>query len=153
MVTFKLNGVKHQVNDDLDMPLLWYIREDAGLKGTKFGCGIAQCGACSVHLNGQVVRSCGISISTLDGLEITTIEGLSDKGEHPVQQAWKEIDVPQCGYCQAGQIMSAAALIEKNPTPSDKDIDQNMTNLCRCMTYTRIRKAVHKAAKLAKNVG
>ena len=153
MVTFKLNGVKHQIKDDLDMPLLWYIREDAGLKGTKFGCGIAQCGACSVHLNGKVVRSCSIPLSTLDGLEITTIEGLSENGEHPVQQAWKEIDVPQCGYCQAGQIMSAAALLEKNPQPSDKDIDQNMTNLCRCMTYTRIRKAVHKAAKLAKNVG
>lgn len=153
MITFKLNGKKHQVKNDLDMPLLWYIREDAGLKGTKFGCGIAQCGACSVHLNGQAVRSCSIPLSAIDGQEITTIEGLSNDGTHPVQQAWKEIDVPQCGYCQSGQIMTAASFLEKNPNPTDKEIDQNMTNLCRCMTYMRIRKAVHKASKLAKNVG
>lgn len=157
MISFTLNGKTHQVNEDLDMPLLWYIRENAGLKGTKFGCGIAQCGACSVHMNGQVVRSCSLPLSSLNGQDITTIEGLSDDGSHPVQQAWKEIDVPQCGYCQSGQIMSAAALLSDNNSPSDEEIDQNMTNLCRCMTYVRIRKAVHKAAslsqKLAKNVG
>lgn len=153
MVSFTINGHKHQLNDDLDMPLLWFIRENAGLKGTKFGCGIAQCGACSVHLNGQVVRSCSLPLSALDGQTITTIEGLSENGEHPVQQAWKEIDVPQCGYCQSGQIMAAASLLKNNPSPTDEDIDQGMTNICRCMTYVRIRKAVHVAAKLAKNVG
>ena len=153
MIKFTLNGVEQQVKDDLDMPLLWFIRENAGLKGTKFACGIAQCGACSVHINGQVSRSCSIPLSALDGLVITTIEGLSENGDHPVQTAWKEIDVPQCGYCQSGQIMAAASLLENNPNPSDEDIDQNMTNICRCMTYVRIRKAVHTAAKLAKNVG
>ncbi len=153
MVSFTLNGTKHQVSQELDKPLLWFIRENAGLKGTKFGCGIAQCGACSVHINGQVSRSCSIPLSAIDGLNITTIEGLSANGEHPVQQAWKEIDVPQCGYCQSGQIMAAASLLERTPTPSDTDIDEQMTNICRCMTYVRIRKAVHKAAKLAKNVG
>lgn len=153
MVKFKLNGTEHQVKQDLDMPLLWFIRENAGLKGTKFGCGIAQCGACSVHINGQVSRSCSIPLSAIDGLDITTIEGLSETGEHPVQQAWKEIDVPQCGYCQSGQIMAAASLLKNNPNPSDDDIDQSMTNICRCMTYVRIRKAVHTAAKLGKNVG
>lgn len=153
MVNFTLNGVKHQITKDLDKPLLWFIREDVGLKGTKFGCGIAQCGACSVHINGRVSRSCSIPISAIDGMTITTIEGLSKNGEHPVQQAWKEIDVPQCGYCQSGQMMAAAALLENTPLPSDEDIDQQMTNICRCMTYVRIRKAVHSAAKLAKNVG
>jgi len=153
MIKFTLNGVEQKVKDDLDMPLLWFIRENAGLKGTKFACGIAQCGACSVHINGQVSRSCSIPLSALDGLVITTIEGLSENGDHPVQTAWKEIDVPQCGYCQSGQIMAAASLLENNPNPSDEDIDQNMTNICRCMTYVRIRKAVHTAAKLAKNVG
>ena len=153
MIKFTLNGVEQQVKDDLDMPLLWFIRENAGLKGTKFACGIAQCGACSVHINGQVSRSCSIPLSALDGLVITTIEGLSENGDHPVQTAWKAIDVPQCGYCQSGQIMAAASLLENNPNPSDEDIDQNMTNICRCMTYVRIRKAVHTAAKLAKNVG
>ena len=156
MITFTLNGEAHTVTKDLDMPLLWYIRENAGLKGTKFGCGIAQCGACSVHLNGKVVRSCSLPLASLDGQQVTTIEGLSETGDHPVQQAWKEIDVPQCGYCQSGQIMSAASLLSQNPNPSDDDIDQQMTNLCRCMTYVRIRKAVHQAAKLthlAKNVG
>ena len=153
MIEFTLNGKKHQVNDDLDMPLLWFIRENAGLKGTKFGCGIGQCGACSVHINGQVSRSCSLPLSDLAGMEITTIEGLSENGEHPVQQAWKEIDVPQCGYCQSGQIMAAASLLQHTPNPSDSDIDNNMNNICRCMTYVRIRKAVHIAAKLGKNVG
>ena len=152
MIKFTLNGKTHQVEDDLDMPLLWYIRENAGLKGTKFGCGIAQCGACSVHINGQVSRSCSIPLEAINGLEITTIEGLSDNGEHPVQVAWKEIDVPQCGYCQSGQIMAASSLLANTPEPTDEDIDQQMTNLCRCMTYVRIRKAVHTAAKLAKNI-
>jgi isoquinoline 1-oxidoreductase alpha subunit len=153
MIKFTLNGKQQKIAQDLDMPLLWFIRENAGLKGTKFGCGIGQCGACSVHINGQVSRSCSIPLSALDGLSITTIEGLSGDGEHPVQQAWKAIDVPQCGYCQSGQMMAAASLLADNPAPTDEDIDQNMTNICRCMTYVRIRKAVHKAAKLGKNVG
>jgi isoquinoline 1-oxidoreductase alpha subunit len=153
MIEFTLNGKKHQVAQDLDMPLLWFIRENAGLKGTKFGCGIAQCGACSVHINGHVSRSCSIPLSAIGGTEIKTIEGLSEDGTHPVQQAWKAIDVPQCGYCQSGQIMAAASLLQDNPSPSDDEIDQNMTNICRCMTYVRIRKAVHQAAKLGKNVG
>ena len=152
MVTFTINGEKHQLEKDLDMPLLWFIRENAGLKGTKYGCGIAQCGACSVHINGVVARSCSLPLSALDGQSVTTIEGLSESGEHPVQKAWKEIDVPQCGYCQSGQIMSAASLLSSNSNPTDADIDQSMTNICRCMTYVRIRKAVKTAAKLAKNV-
>ena len=153
MIKFTLNGKEQKINQDLDMPLLWFIRENVGLKGTKFGCGIGQCGACSVHINGQVSRSCSIPISAIDGMSITTIEGLSGDGNHPVQQAWKAIDVPQCGYCQSGQMMAAASWLADNPAPSDKEIDQNMTNICRCMTYVRIRKAVHKAAKLGKNVG
>ena len=152
MVTFTINGEKHQLEKDLDMPLLWFIRENAGLKGTKYGCGIAQCGACSVHINGVVARSCSLPLSALDGQSVTTIEGLSESGEHPVQKAWKEIDVPQCGYCQSGQIMSAASLLSSNSNPTDADIDQSMTNICRCMTYVRIRKAVKTAAKLAKKV-
>lgn len=149
MVKFKINDKQVIQESDLDMPLLWYIRESQGLKGTKFGCGIGMCGACSVHLNGKVVRSCVLPIGSLDNAEITTIEGLSDSGDHPVQEAWKSIDVPQCGYCQSGQIMAASSLLRENPQPSDAEIDKAMTNLCRCGTYVRIRSAIHLASKLA----
>jgi len=129
------------------MSLLWVLRDLLDLKGTKFGCGISQCGACTVHLNGVPIRSCRRAISTVAGADVTTIEGLSSDGSHPVQVAWRELDVPQCGYCQAGQMMSAAALIKKNPKPSDADIDAAMSgNICRCATYLRIRQAIHSAA-------
>jgi len=135
-----------------DMPLLWVLRDVLDLKGTKYGCGIAQCGACTVHLGGRAVRSCQTLVSRATDAPITTIEGLSTDGSHPVQQAWIDIDVPQCGYCQAGQMMSAAALLAKTAKPSDKDIDSAMNgNLCRCGTYLRIRAAIHKAAQLASN--
>ena len=147
MAKLNINGKVHDVKAEDDTPLLWAIREQVGLTGTKYGCGVAQCGACSVHINGEVRRSCSIPISTLKpGDKIVTIEGLSVKSTHPVQQAWAEVDVPQCGYCQSGQIMAAAALLKKNPNPSDKDIDEAMTNICRCGTYQRIREAVHVAA-------
>lgn len=149
-IKFSINGKQVSVGDDKsDMPLLWYLREDAGLKGTKFGCGIGQCGACTVHLNGNATRSCSMPLAAVNGARITTIEGLATDMDtlHPVQAAWKEIDVPQCGYCQSGQIMAAAALLQKNPKPSDEDIDNGMTNICRCASYTRIRDAVKAAAK------
>ncbi len=149
-IKFSINGKQVEVDDNKsDMPLLWYLREDAGLKGTKFGCGIGQCGACTVHLNGSATRSCSIPLSAVNGAQVTTIEGLAANADklHPVQVAWKEIDVPQCGYCQAGQIMAAAALLQKNPNPSDEDIDNGITNICRCASYTRIREAVKSAAK------
>jgi isoquinoline 1-oxidoreductase alpha subunit len=130
---------------------LWAIREQVGLTGTKYGCGVAQCGACSVHINGEVRRSCSIPVSNVKASDkIVTIEGLSRNASHPVQKAWLEVDVPQCGYCQSGQLMAAAALLKKNPNPSDKDIDEAMTNICRCGTYQRIRAAVHVAAGMAK---
>ena len=151
-VTFRINEKQHTLDEDLDMPLLWFIRDYEGLTGTKFGCGIGQCGACTVHLNGQAVSSCLVTLAQLNGAEITTIEGLSENGEHPVQRAWKEIDVPQCGYCQSGQIMATAALLKNTPNPSDSDIDKKITNICRCGTYTRVRKAIHLSAKLAKAV-
>jgi len=145
-----VNGRSTTVDLPADMPLLWVIRDVLNLKGTKYGCGIGQCGACTVHLAGKPVRSCQTPVSAAANVPITTLEGLSADGSHPVQQAWLEIDVPQCGYCQAGQIMSAAALIAKNPTPTDKDIDNAMTgNICRCGTYLRIRQAIHKAAAIA----
>jgi isoquinoline 1-oxidoreductase alpha subunit len=132
------------------MPLLWVLRDVLDLKGTKYGCGISQCGACTVHLKGQPVRSCTVPVSKVVGMEVTTIEGLSSDGSHPCQQAWDQVDVPQCGYCQAGQIMSASALLASNPRPSDADIDSAMAgNICRCATYLRIREAIHKAAALA----
>ena len=141
-----INNNKHEVNVDADTPLLWVLRDELDLKGTKFGCGKAQCGACTVHLNGTAVRSCSIPVSSIKG-KITTIEGLSKDGSHPVQQAWMEIDVPQCGYCQVGQIMSASALLAKKPNPTDADIDSAMSgHICRCGTYTRIRIAVKLAA-------
>ena len=147
MPTLNINGKTHEVNAEPDTPLLWVIREQVGLTGTKFGCGIAQCGACSIHLNGAVTRSCVLPLAAVGPNDkITTIEGLSSNGSHPVQKAWKEIDVPQCGYCQSGQIMAASALLANNPRPTDAQIDAAMTNICRCGTYQRIRAAIHSAA-------
>lgn len=145
--TFTLNGRRQSVEADPSTPLLWVIRDTLGLTGTKFGCGMALCGACTVHLDGDAVRSCQLLLSQAEGRSVTTIEGLSDDRSHPLQQAWIAEDVPQCGYCQSGQIMNAAALLERNPAPSDVDIDEAMQgNLCRCGTYARIRKAIHRAA-------
>jgi isoquinoline 1-oxidoreductase alpha subunit len=147
MATLNINGKSYDVQAEADTPLLWVIREQAGLTGTKFGCGIAQCGACSVHINGDLVRSCAMPLSAVKaGDRITTIEGLAPNASHPVQQAWKKIDVPQCGYCQSGQIMAAVSLLAKNPRPTNADIDAAMTNICRCGTYMRIRAAIHTAA-------
>jgi aerobic-type carbon monoxide dehydrogenase small subunit (CoxS/CutS family) len=146
MITLTINGNEHQVNVTPDTPLLWVLRDTLGMTGTKFGCGMAQCGACTVHLDGEVVRSCIFPIAAAVGKKITTIEGLSTDRSHPLQQAWIKEDVPQCGYCQSGMIMSAAALLEKNPHPSDTEIDQAMTNICRCGTYSRVRKAIQQAA-------
>ena len=150
MISLNINGVQREVEADADMPLLWALRDILQLTGTKYGCGIAQCGACTVHLDGQPIRSCSIPVSAAVGSRITTIEGLA-KGEelHPVQKAWIELDVVQCGYCQSGQIMSAVALLETNTNPSDADIDAAMNgNICRCGTYPRIRAAVKRAAEL-----
>jgi isoquinoline 1-oxidoreductase alpha subunit len=147
MIPIIVNGKKHQVEADADIPLLWVLRENLGLTGTKFGCGISQCGACTVHLDGQPVRSCVTQIGAVKGKRITTIEGLSPDGSHALQQAWIAEEVPQCGYCQSGQIMSAAALLKTKPKPSDADIDTAMSgNICRCGTYQRIRRAIHRAA-------
>jgi isoquinoline 1-oxidoreductase subunit alpha len=149
-----VNGQTHDVDAPADMPLLWVLRDLVGLTGTKFGCGMAQCGACTVHLEGQPIRSCVTPASAVAGKAITTIEGLSNDGTHPVQLAWQEVDVVQCGYCQSGQVMAAAALIKDKPDPTDADIDNAMSgNLCRCGTYQRIRTAVHRAAALAKENG
>jgi len=146
----KVNGKSASVDVPGDMPLLWVIRDVLNLSGTKYGCGIGQCGACTVLLGGRAVRSCTTPVSAAANAEIVTIEGLSADGSHPLQVAWQEVDVPQCGYCQAGQIMSAAALLAKNPKPTDKDIDSAMNgNICRCGTYLRIREAIHKAASTA----
>ena len=148
MFTLRVNGKQHKVDVSPDTPLLWVLRDTLGLTGTKFGCGMAQCGACTVHLDGVAVRSCVTPVSTLAGKSITTIEALSPTGGHALQQAWIAEQVPQCGYCQSGQIMSAAALLAKNPDPSDADIDAAMSgNICRCGTYNRIRRAIHRAAK------
>ncbi len=144
-----INGSEQQVDVDPTTPLLWVLRDHLDLVGTKFGCGIAQCGACTVHLNGVATRSCVLPISAIGNQPVITIEGLSENGDHPVQQAWIEIDVPQCGYCQAGQIMSAAALLKANPSPSDEEIEGAMSgNICRCGTYVRIKQAVKKASTL-----
>jgi isoquinoline 1-oxidoreductase subunit alpha len=146
-VTFILNGQSKTVDVSPDMPLLWVLRDVLNMTGTKFGCGMALCGACTVHINGEPTRSCITQISTVSGKKVTTIEGLSTDGSHPVQKAWIEEDVPQCGYCQSGQIMSAVALLAKKPKPTDADIDDAMSgNICRCGTYQRIRKAIHRAA-------
>jgi isoquinoline 1-oxidoreductase alpha subunit len=147
MVRLNVNGKVRHVKVEDDTPLLWVLREHVGLTGTKYGCGIAQCGACSVHINGEVMRSCQVPVGTLKRTDrIVTIEGLSQNSSHPVQKAWADVDVPQCGYCQSGQIMAAAALLKKKPHPTDKDIDEAMTNICRCGTYQRIREAIHLAA-------
>lgn len=146
--TLNINSKTVTVNVESDTPLLWVLRDELDLKGTKFGCGISQCGACTVHLNGTAVRSCGLPVSAASKGKIITIEGLSHDGTHPLQQAWMELDVPQCGYCQVGQIMSAAALLNKKPNPTDEDIDTAMSgNICRCGTYPRIRKAIKVAAQ------
>lgn len=150
MITLTINGTQHTIDLEPDTPLLWALRDAVGLTGTKFGCGIAQCGACTVHINGRAMRSCSVPIGTLTGASITTIEGLSSDGKHPVQQAWLAEDVPQCGYCQAGQIMATAAFLEQNPNPTDAEIDANITNICRCGTYERLRRAIHRAADLLK---
>lgn len=151
--TLSVNGKQLQVDVAADTPLLWVLRDHLNLVGTKFGCGMAQCGACTVHLNGNAVRSCTLPVSSVRTNAIVTIEGLSETGDHPLQQAWEELDVSQCGYCQAGQIMSAAALLKRKANPTDKDIDDAMSgNICRCGTHTRIRKAIHLAAgKQSKN--
>jgi len=147
MAKLNINGQVRDVQVEADTPLLWVIREQVGLTGTKYGCGVAQCGACSVHLNGQVVRSCILPVGSVKAADkIVTIEGLSANRSHPVQKAWAALDVPQCGYCQSGQIMAAAALLARKPRPTDRDIDDAMTNICRCGTYQRIRAAVHQAA-------
>ena len=147
MAKLNINGKVHDVQAEADTPLLWVIREQVGLTGTKFGCGIAQCGACSVHINGNLVRSCAMPLAAVkESDKIVTIEGLTPNASHPVQKAWMEIDVPQCGYCQSGQIMAATALLAKNPKPTNAAIDVAMTNICRCGTYQRIRAAIHTAA-------
>ncbi len=149
MISLTVNGQKRELTVDPDTPLLWVLRDHLKLTGTKYGCGIAACGACTVHLNGQPIRACVTPISSLAGQSVVTIEGLSDKSDHPVQQAWLELNVPQCGYCQSGQIMAAAALLAKTPRPGDADINREMSGiLCRCGTYQRIRAAIHRAAEI-----
>lgn len=149
-VTFRVNGRDVSVDVQPNTPLLWVLRDELGIRGPKFGCGIAQCGACTVHLDGAPVRSCSTPIQSVEDADVLTIEGLSEDGTHPLQRAWKELDVPQCGYCQAGQIMSAAALLREHARPTDAQIDQAMAgNLCRCGTYLRIRRAIHEAAGMA----
>ena len=150
----KVNGTQHFVDVEPETPLLWVLRDTIGLTGTKFACGIAHCGACTVHVDGKPTRSCSFPVKAAVGTEITTIEGLSADGRHPVQLAWKDFDVPQCGYCQSGQIMLAVALLRERPNPTDDEIDAAMTNICRCGTYPRIRAAIHRAARQkAANVG
>ncbi len=150
MIEFELNGLARRLDVEPDTPLLWALRDELGLTGTKFGCGIGQCGACTVHLDGVAVRTCILPVTAVAGKRITTIEGLSDASTHPVQRAWLENNVPQCGYCQSGQIMAAAALLAKNPSPSPADIDREISNLCRCGSYVRIRRAVLRAAEIAR---
>ena len=152
MTELKINGKSRLVDVEEDTPLLWAIRDTVGLTGTKYGCGIQQCGACTVLIGKRPVRSCGITVGEVAGKDITTIEGLSDDSLHPVQLAWVEEQVPQCGYCQSGQIMAAASLLKRNPNPTDQEIDRGMLNLCRCGTYPRIRKAIHRASDLLKEV-
>lgn len=153
MIQLDINGRPHQIDAEPGMPLLWVLRDVLGMMGTKYGCGIAQCGACTVHVDGEPVRSCSMPLSAAAGKKVVTIEGLSRDSSHPVQRAWAALDVPQCGYCQSGQIMAAVALLRKKPQPTDKDIDEAMTNICRCGTYQRIRAAVHMAAGTGKGGG
>ena len=152
MTELKINGKNRLVDVEEDTPLLWAIRDTVGLTGTKYGCGIQQCGACTVLIGKRPVRSCGITVGEVAGKEITTIEGLSEDSKHPVQMAWVEAQVPQCGYCQSGQIMAAVSLLERKPNPTDQEIDRGMLNLCRCGTYPRVRKAIHRASDLLKEV-
>ena len=152
MTELKINGKNRLVDVEEETPLLWAIRDTVGLTGTKYGCGIQQCGACTVLIGKRPVRSCGITVGEVAGKDITTIEGLSSDSRHPVQMAWVEEQVPQCGYCQSGQIMAASSLLERNPNPTDQEIDRAMLNLCRCGTYPRIRKAIHRASDLLKEV-
>ena len=147
MITLNINGRAHKLDVEPEMPLLWALRDELGLMGTKYGCGIAVCGACTVHVDGEPVRSCSMPVSAVAGKRVVTIEGVSPRGLHPVQRAWIEHQVPQCGYCQSGQIMAAVALLRKKPRPTDADIDAAMTNICRCGTYARIRTAIHAVAK------
>ena len=146
MISLTINNRSIEVDVEPDTPLLWVLRDNLGLTGTKFGCGVGQCGACTVHLDGVATRSCSLPVSAAAGVEVTTIEGLSPDSSHPLQQAWVELDVPQCGYCQSGQIMAAAALLATNAAPNDKDIDEAMTNICRCASYNDIREGIHRAA-------
>ena len=149
MIKLTINQKAYEVDVNPDMPLLWVLRDVIGLVGTKYGCGVAQCGACVVHLNGEAVRSCVTKVKRAEGQKVVTIEGLSENHDHPLQKAWLEVDVPQCGYCQCGQLMSAAVLLRENPNPTDQDIDDAMAgNICRCSTYLRIREAIHLAAKM-----
>ena len=148
MTTLKINGKQHTLILDPETPLLWALRDHLKLNGTKYGCGIEQCGACTVHVNGRAVRSCGITVGEVADKAITTIEGLSPNSSHPVQQAWTEVDVPQCGYCQTGMIMASAALLERKARPTDKDIDRSVTNICRSGTYNQVRKAIHLASQI-----
>ena len=148
MANIVVNGTRHQIDVEPETPLLWVLREELNLTGTKFGCGIAQCGACTVHVDGQAIRSCSVPVRTVEGKQITTIEGLSKDSSHPVQQAWLTEQVPQCGYCQSGQIMATVAFLKSNPNPTDADINENMTNICRCGTYERLRRAIHRAAAM-----
>ena len=148
MIEISVNGQAHQLDVEDDMPLLWVLRDELGMTGTKYGCGIGQCGACTVHVDGEAQRSCSLPVSAAAGTKITTIEGLSPDSSHAVQKAWVAEDVPQCGYCQSGQIMAAAAFLAANPKPTDADIDANLSNICRCGTYPRMRKAIHRAAAL-----
>ena len=154
MITLNINNKNYNVDVDPETPLLWVLRDTLGLVGTKYGCGMAQCGACTVHLNGQAARSCVTRVSSIAGKKVVTIEGLSEKNDHPLQKAWLELDVPQCGYCQGGQIMSAAVLLRENKNPTEKDIDNAMVgNICRCGTYLRIRKAIQLAAEIQRKGG
>ena len=149
MISLNINQKNYDVDVNPEMPLLWVLRDVIGLAGTKYGCGVAQCGACVVHLNGEAVRSCVTKVKRAEGQKVVTIEGLTENGDHPLQKAWLEVDVPQCGYCQCGQLMSAAVLLRENPNPTDQDIDDAMAgNLCRCGTYLRIKKAIHLAAEI-----
>ena len=149
MPSLKVNGKQVNLDVEPDMPLLWALRDELGLTGTKYGCGVAACGSCTVHLDGQPVRACVVPMSAVEGKSVTTIEGLSLDGSHPVQKAWVQLQVPQCGYCQSGMIMAAAALLEQTRTPTDADIEAGITNLCRCGTYQRVRAAIHAAAQQA----
>ena len=148
MATLEINRKVYKIDVPSDTPLLWALRDHLKLHGTKYGCGIEQCGACTVHLNGRAVRSCGITVGEAEGKSVTTIEGLSEDSSHPVKEAWIKLDVPQCGYCQTGMIMATAALLERNPKPSDRDIDRAISNICRCGTYNQVRAAIHRSAQI-----